>query len=162
MDATLTAPRENTDCCWATVERRVSGGKHPPVDFADIVRAGVAKTLRVPDPDKLVLEIPESVLVQGPADDLVELFASLLEYGHTVGPEPIRLRTQINYTFDELRPTCTTELLVGPSEVPDFLKRKIWNTVRARRGEATIAPAVFGHRISFTLPVDRRLGTILG
>ena len=146
----------------ATAERRVNEGKHAPVDFAGIVTAGAAKILLVLDPNKLVLQIPESVFVRGPADDLVDLIASLLDYGQTVGPEPIRLRTQINYTCGELVTTCTTELLVESSEVPDFLQRKILDTVRARGGEVTTAAAAIGHRISFTLPVDRRSGTILG
>lgn len=145
----------------AIFERRGAREKYAPVGLERIVKDGAGKALRTPDADKLVLQLPESVFVEGPADDLIELIACLVEYGHS-GPKPIRLSAQINYTGDEQRPTCTTELLLPSGEVPEFLRRKVFDTVRARQGEVTIAGTASGHRISFTLPVERRLGTILG
>jgi hypothetical protein len=146
----------------ALVERRESEENCAPVDFSRIVRDGCAKATLTPSADTLIVQIPESVLVEGPGDDLVELIGCLIEYGYTGGPEPVRLSAQINYPENEVRPTCTTEMLLPTSEVPEFLRRKVWDTVRARRGEVTIAAAPRGSRISFTFPVERRLGTILG
>jgi hypothetical protein len=89
------------------------------------------------------------------------MIASLLEYASSAGPRPV-IRAQMTYPANEARPMCSTEILVQGSDFPDFLRQRLWETIHARQGQLSITSQQNGCRIMFALPVERRLGTILG
>lgn len=148
----------------AAVERRMGNTKADPIDFAGMLRDAVAMTSQPADRNGkgVVLQAPKDVMVEGPADDLHDLVGSLVEYARTVGPDPVDLRAQVNYTSDQTRAVCVTELVIQSPDVPDFLRRKLWDTVRIRRGQVSVITEPECCRIGFTLPIERRLGTVLG
>lgn len=145
------------------VERRAGKQKADPVDFTAILRDALATaSYGVDEEHGAGKKIPEDVYVEGPSHDLRDLMGSLIEYARSVGPDPVDLRTQVNYTSDQNRAVCMTELAVGTANVPDFLQRKLWETIRARRGVISVISGPQGCCIRFSLPIERRLGTILG
>jgi len=108
------------------------------------------------------VQVPEYVMVQGPAHDLRDLVCSLAEYALTVARDPVDLRAQVMYTSNQGRGVCATELVIQSPDVPDFLRRKLWDAVRIRHGEVSVVLEPERCRVKFTLPIERRSGTILG
>jgi hypothetical protein len=145
------------------VERRAGNQKADPVDFTEILRDALATgSYGVVDDHRAGKQIPEDVYVEGPGHDLRDLICSLVEYARSVGPDPVDLHAQVNYTSDQNRAVCMTELAVGTATVPDFLQRKLWETIRIRRGVISVISGPQGCSIRFSLPIERRLGTVLG
>ncbi len=96
------------------------------------------------------------IMVEGPARDLRDLLCCLLEYALSVGRNPIDLRVAIKGMSSAARKVCATELVVQSRDVPDFLRRKLWETIRARRGEVSVVIEPECCRLGFTLPIERR------
>jgi hypothetical protein len=90
------------------------------------------------------------------------MVCGLIEYAFTFARDPIVLRTDIKYPGNQARAVCSTELAIQSSDVPDFLRHKLWEVVRSRGGEVSVVSEPECCRVVFTLPVERRLGTVLG
>src|SRR6185312_6513077 len=60
-------------------ERRMTEVRTAPVDFPRMIHDAVRQTALHRE-GKLLLQLPDGVFVQGPADDLREMIASLAEY----------------------------------------------------------------------------------
>ena len=160
----MTQLREVADQLHA-LERRRGEEKADPVNFTDLVRRALGAA-SVPAAGRAartaILQVPEDVIVEGPAHDLRDLVCSLIEYAFTVTRNSIELRADIRYTGNQARAVCSTELTLQSSDVPDFLRQKLWEVVRVRRGEVSVVSEAECCRVIFTLPVERRLGTVLG
>lgn len=139
-------------------DRRAGKQKLDPVNFFDMVRDTVATASAEghPDINRVAMQLVQDVMVEGPAHDLRDLLRSLFEYALGVGQDPITLRVEVKCTGEPAREMCLTELAIHSPNVPDFLQRKLWNTVRARRGEVSVISEPERCRIGFTLPVERR------
>jgi hypothetical protein len=79
-----------------------------------------------------------------------------MEYALTVARGPIDLHAEIKRESNNVRAVCATELLIQSSDVPDFLRRKLWDTIGKRRGEHSIILEPECCRVRFTLPIERR------
>jgi hypothetical protein len=111
---------------------------------------------READTIDLIAILREAAAVAGPAGDLRELVSCLLNYALAVGRGGTTLRTQIKHVGKQARPVCATELTISSAEVPDFLRRRLWDAVRVRRGEVSIVSEPDCCRVEFTLPIERR------
>jgi hypothetical protein len=138
-------------------ERR-SNGEADPVNFADILRSVVGARQK----SDVLLEAPEGVLVDGPEHDLRELVDNLTEFARSARTEPVELRASVSYGNDQDRGKCVTELVIEAPDVPDLLRRKLWNVISVRRGQVSIACEAHRCRVEFSLPIERRVGTVLG
>jgi hypothetical protein len=147
----------------SAVERRTGNPitEGEPVDLSQLLRAAVAGSVDQ-NGDGALKQIAEGVFVEGPRHDLHDLIGSLVEFARGVGPDPIDLWAQVKYADHQLRAACMVELVVQSPDIPDFLRRRLWDTVRVRRGEVSVTYEPKGCRIGFTLPIERRLGTVLG
>lgn len=126
-----------------------------PIDFTAMLREAAVTANQ--GGSGFPVEVSDGLVVQGPADGLRDLLCCLLEYAVTVGGDRIELRAAIKQTGSQDRAMCATELLIPPTDVPDFLRRKLWDAVRVRRGEMRVASGPDRCRIEFTLPIERRL-----
>jgi hypothetical protein len=134
------------------VTRREGDREAAAVDLTAILREALAAA--GPGADAITLELTQDATVAGPAGDLRELICWLLDYA--VGRGRATLRTQIKIIGNQARPVCATELTIASSDVPDFLRRRLWDAVRARRGEVSIISEPDCCRVEFMLPIERR------
>lgn len=146
----------------AGFERRTGKQKAAPVDFSAMLhRAAAPASPSAGECDATPL-VPEGVMVEGPAHDLQDLLAGLVDYARTTGGDAVELRAQIKYTNGETRAVCVTELVVHSPNVPDFLRRMLWEAASSRHGEVSVVCEPQLCRIEFILPIERRLGIALG
>jgi hypothetical protein len=143
-------------------ERRRIGEKWDPVNFAELLRSVAKAAAGGPHPSEILVQAPEGVLVHGPEHDLRELIGTLTEFARGVGAAPVEVRASVTHGDDQDRAKCVTELVIQERDVPDFLRRKLWEVVSARRGEVSIASEAHRCRVEFSLPIERRVGTVLG
>jgi hypothetical protein len=136
------------------VERRRGHREAGAVDFASILREVVAAAGQ--GADGIAVQLTEEATVAGPAGDLRELVFCLLDYALAVGRGRTTLRTHIKHAEKQARQVCATELTISSADVPDFLRRRLWDAVRVRRGEVSIVSELDCCRVEFTLPVERR------
>jgi len=135
-------------------ERRAGQEAAEPVDFAAIWRNALPTTALVAGAEQPVtLQLPDHVMVKGPAADLRALVRGMVEYAFTLGCEAIELRVDDS---GPARQTCVTELVVRAGEFPDFLQQNLWKVVRSRGGEVSTISEPGKSRIRFTLPIERR------
>jgi hypothetical protein len=139
------------------VDQRAGKQKADPVNLTEMLRDALAAASPAVAQNGVAMPEPEEAMVEGPANDLRDLVSSLFEYALTVGPKPIDLRTQIKQTSPQPRAMYATELVIQSPDVPDFLRRKLWDAVRIRRGEVSVISEPDRCRIEFMLPVERRL-----
>ena len=149
----MTQLREVTDQLTA-VHRRAANHKADPVNFTQLLREALATATA--GNTGIAAAGPEDVMVEGPANDLRDLLSSLFEYALTVGRDPIELHAHVRQEEPEPRAAYVTELVIQSPDVPDFLRRKLWDAVRARHGEVRVISEPQRCRIEFALPVDRR------
>jgi len=95
-------------------------------------------------------------MVQGPAHDLRDLLSSLVEYASAVGAKPLALHARIRHDVGASKAACTTELVVQSPDLPDFLRRKLWDAARVRGGEVSVISEPTLCRVEFTIPIDHR------
>lgn len=140
----------------STVERRIAKQKAASVNFTEMLRSAIAPTApacRQGDDARLPMQ---EIIVEGPPHDLRDLLCSLVEYARAVGTEPLAWRAQIKQDIGAARAKCTTELVVQSPDLPDFLRRKLWDAARIRGGEVSVISEPRLCRIEFTIPIDRR------
>jgi hypothetical protein len=143
-------------------QNRQTAGGCDPVNYAEILRNAQASiTARENIAGQQVL-VPDGVLVEGPAHDLREAIHHLLEFASSTGVAPTELGIYISYPSDQRRGKCVTEMVMYSPGLPDFLQQTLWNMVRRRHGEMSIISEAQCCRIKFSLPVERRIGTLLG
>jgi hypothetical protein len=143
----------------ASCERRGKIQNLKPVNLIELIRKVAAPALRATDQEgnELSTETSNDLVVEGPTVDLRDLFCCLIEFARSVGQEPVDLRMQITRDDDETRQKCLIELTVRASDVPDFLRRKLWDAARPRQGEVFVTTEPDQSRIGFVLPLERRL-----
>ena len=134
------------------VARRDGDREAAAVDLTAMLREAVVAAGQ--GADAITVQLTEGAMVAGPANDLRELVCWLLDYA--VGRGRATLRTQIKIIGNQSRPMCATELTIAASDVPDFLRRRLWDAVRARRGEVSIISEPDCCRVEFMLPIERR------
>jgi hypothetical protein len=146
--------REVTDELTA-VGRRAGKPKADPVNFAQMLLDGLAAASPSAGngDNSVAVSAAEDAMVEGPANDLRDLVNSLFEYA---GRGPIELRAQVKPMNLGLGAAYATELIIQSPDIPDFLRRKLWDAVRVRRGEVCVSSEPERCRIAFTLPVERR------
>ena len=144
--------REVTDELTA-FERRGGKQKADPVNFAEMLLDGLAAASRSAGSDRNSVAVSgaEDAMVEGPANDLRDLVSCLFEYAG-------RGRIELCAEIKPMSPGAgyATELIVRSPDLPDFLRRKLWDAVRARRGEVCVSSEPERCRIQFTLPVECR------
>jgi hypothetical protein len=150
----IMAQLRDVDTELDTVERRRGHREADAIDLIAILREAAAVAGR--GADGVVVQLTEEATVAGPAGDLRELVSCLLDYALAVGRGGTSLRTQIRHVGKQARPVCATELTISSAEVPDFLRRRLWDAVRVRRGEVSIVSEPDCCRVEFTLPIERR------
>ena len=146
--------REVTDELTA-FERRGGKPKADPVNFAEMLLDGLAAASRSAGSDRNSVAVSgaEDAMVEGPANDLRDLVSCLFEYA---GRGRIELCAEIKPISPGAGAGYATELIVQSPDLPDFLRRKLWDAVRARRGEVCVSSEPERCRIQFTLPVECR------
>lgn len=144
------------------IERRLEKEERDPVELAKIIDDAVSRAVQPLTTSGPVVEVPQDILVQGPAKDLREMISALVDHACSSGARSVAIRAQVLYSADQARPMCATEIGVQSKDFPDFLRRRLWDTIHERRGELSVSSELSGYRITFTLPVERRLGTVLG
>ena len=137
-------------------ERRTGKQTAAPVNFSDLLR-GAAATSGQPVTDAAT-DVPDGIMVEGPAHDLRDLLSSLVEYGRSVGDDQGAFLVQILDNASAAGAICLTELVIAAPDLPDFVRRKLWDAVRSRRGEVSIVSELERCRIALTLPIERRSG----
>jgi len=140
----------------STVERRIAKQKAASVNFAALLRSAIAPTDPACRQDDDARLPKQEMTVEGPAHDLRDLLCSLVEYARAVGTEPLEWRAHIKQDIGATRAKCTTELVVQSPDLPDFLRRKLWDAARIRGGEVSVISEPTLCRIEFTIPIDRR------
>jgi len=131
-------------------ERRARDQKADPVNIAELLREALTTA-------GIAMPLPDTVMVAGPARNLRDLLCCLIEYALGVRPNSIDLRAETRPSTDEAREAFTIELVIQSPDVPDFLRRKLWEAARARRGEVSIVSELDCCRIGLSIPVERRL-----
>jgi hypothetical protein len=142
-----------------TLERRTAKQKAASVNMVELLRAALAPADADSGPGEEVRLPSQDMTVEGPAHDLRDLFCTMIEYARAVGSEPLDLRAHIRHDAGTARETCTMQLLVHAPDLPDFLRRKLWDAARVRGGEVSVISEPTLCRIAFTLPIERRLAT---
>lgn len=142
----------------AAFDRRTQRHKAVPVDFSEILQdaAGFGSLTVGQDRGDSGSSSLEEVMVEGPAHDLRDLLSALFEYARTVGRDPVRLGARVEPSSDTAGAMCATELVIQSSDLPDFLRRKLWDAVSVRGGEVSIISEPDACRVEFTLPIERR------
>lgn len=140
----------------SAVERRIAKRKAAPVNFTELVRSAMAPMLPDCHLGNEAAAPLQPIMVEGPAQDLSELLCSLVEYARDFGRDGPELRLQIKEAAGKAASKCTTVLVVNAFELPDFLRRKLWDAARVRGGEVSITSEPSRCQIEFTLPIDRR------
>jgi hypothetical protein len=149
--------REVTDELTA-FERRGGKQKAEPVNFTQMLLDGLAAASPSAGSDRNSVAVSgaEDTMVEGPANDLRDLLSSLFEYA---GRGPVEMCAQVKPMSHGLGAGYATELTIQSPDIPDFLRRKLWDAVRVRRGEVCVSSEPERCRIKFTLPVERRSAT---
>jgi hypothetical protein len=131
-------------------ERRARERKTDPVNIAELLPEALATA-------GIAVQLPDTVMVAGPAHTLRDLLCCLIEYALGVRPNSIDLRAEASCEADNARETFTIELVIQSPDIPDFLRRKLWEAAGARRGEVSIVAELDCCRIGLSIPVERRL-----
>lgn len=131
-------------------ERRARDQKTDPIDIAELLREVLGKA-------GIAMQLPDDVMVAGPDQSLRDLLGCLIEVALGVRPNSLDLRAGAGRREDKARETFTIELAIKSPDVPDFLRRKLWEAARARGGEVSIVSEPDCCRIGFSLPMERRL-----
>ena len=141
----------------AAFERRVENQKADPVNLSALLAemAGAAANEAAGN----LARIPAGVMVAGPIEDLRDLFGCLIEFALGVAAGPLQVEVGLTSSAEPSRQKCIVELTVQSPDVPDFLRRKLWEAARARRGEVSVTAEPTHCRVGLTLPVERRLAS---
>ena len=131
-------------------ERRAQEQKSDPVNIIELLRKALDKA-------GISMQLPDSVTVPGPARTLRDLLSCLIEYALGVRPNALDLRAETVGKADGGREMFTIQLVVQSPDIPDFLRRKLWEAAGARRGEVSIVAELDRCRIDLGIPVERRL-----
>jgi hypothetical protein len=131
-------------------ERRKDKLKVASANLTDLLHEVMALRLDCQSDDGGALELPDKIMVEGPVQDLRDLLCCLTAFA------PNNLRAEIERESDEVRQTVTIEFLIQLPDLPDFLRRKLWDTARVRRGKVSIISQQDCCRVRFTLPTERR------
>jgi hypothetical protein len=143
----------------ATFERRAGNQQADRVDLGELLRevTGPASAANDQGGSGIATQLSGDILVEGPVQDLRDLFCCLVEYALGVGPGPLNLKVEITRKPNEARETCVIGLIIQSSDVPDFLRRKLWEAARLRRGAVSVVSEPDCCRIGLMLPVERRV-----
>lgn len=131
-------------------ERQAQERKSDPVNIAELLREALAKA-------GISIQPPDPVMVAGPARTLRELLSCLIEYALGARPDALDLDAEMTRKANDTIEMFTIKLVVQSPDIPDFLRRKLWETAGARRGEVSIVAEVDRCRINLDIPVERRL-----
>ena len=140
-------------------ERRAGRQKADPVNLCEIARNAMATA--APNfhwEDNRILA--EDVLVEGPPHDLHDLLCGLIQCAVAARRDAVELRMAIsrrgNETQDACADVCAIELLLPSPDLPDFLRRKLWDVVGVRRGEVSVVSEPERCSVGLKLPIERR------
>jgi hypothetical protein len=136
-------------------ERRTGKQDTPPVNFSDLLRRAAATAGQIES--EATAQVPDGIMVEGPAHDLRDALCTLVEYGRSVGNDEVAFLVQIVDRANTTGAICLTELLIPAADLPDFVQRKLWDAARVRRGEVSIVSELKRCRVAMTLPIERRL-----
>ena len=139
----------------SAVEQRIAKQKAASVDFAEILRSAAALISPVCRRGGRAGLPLQEIMVEGPAHDLRDLLCSLVEYGRAVGADPLELHAQIRQDIGATRAKCVMVLAVQAPDLPDFLRRKLWDAARVRGGEVSVVCEPKLCRVEFTIPIER-------
>ena len=131
-------------------ERKARNQKCDPVDITELLREVLAKA-------GIAVQLPDTIMVAGPDQSLRDLLTCLIEVALGARPNALDLHAEADRKFDNAREAFTIELAIQSPDVPDFLRRKLWEAARMRGGEVSIVAELDCCRIRFTLPIERRL-----
>jgi hypothetical protein len=137
-------------------ERRARKKNVAPADFAELLRETAAPLLNSQGGNVIAVQLPDEVLIEGPAAEIRDLLSCLIEYAGNASPNPIDLWAGLGCKPDSGREMLMVELSVRSPDVPDFIRRKLWDTARPRHGELSIVSEPDRCRIGLMLPVERR------
>ncbi len=131
-------------------ERRAQEQKSDPVNIVELLREAVAKA-------GISTPLPDPVMVPGPARTLRDLISCLIEYALGAHPDALDLRAETARNAYGAREKFMIKLVVQSPDIPDFLRRKLWEAAGARRGEVSIVAELDRCRIDLGIPIERRL-----
>ena len=139
----------------AALERRAGQGKADPVHLTAMLWDAAAKASSASGQSGITVAAVEGITVEGPAADLQELISSLLEFALGMARDTVEIRA--DSAFIGSRAACALKLVVRCADMPDFLRRKLWDVAHRRRGQVSIVSEADRCRVTLTLPLERRL-----
>jgi hypothetical protein len=131
-------------------ERKARNQKTDPVDITELLHEVLAKA-------GIAMQLPDTIMVAGPDQSLSDLLACLIEVALGAQPNSLQLHVEAGRKCGKARETFTIELAIQSPDVPDFLRRKLWEAARVRCGEVSIVAELDCCWIRFSLPIERRL-----
>jgi len=137
-------------------ERRARRKGAAPANFTELLHDAAA-SLPNWNGNSMAAQLPDDVMIEGPAQEIRDLLSCLIEYAGGTSAGPVDLRAQLGYKSGSSREILTVELSIQSPDVPDFIRRKLWDAARPRHGEISIVSEPNRCRIGFILPPDRRL-----
>jgi len=144
----------------AAQERRAAPGKADPVDLTAMLCDAAAKASSAAGQSAITVVAAEEITVEGPATDLHELISSLVEFA--LGTTRAASEIRIDKACIGSRAAGALELAVGTADLPDFLRRKLWEVAHRRRGQVSIVSEANRCRLTLTLPLERRSAAVTG
>jgi len=141
----------------AACERRASKEEVIPVDITALLSRVLGPPASGQRDDRIAPPSAGNVMVRGPLHDLQDLLNGLIEYARSVYTGPMDLRTSVRRGGCKVGDMFTIELAVRSLEIPDFVRRKLWDAASIRGGEVSVVSEPDRCWIRLTLPTERRL-----
>ncbi len=131
-------------------ERKARNQTTDPVDITELLREVLAKA-------GIAMQLPDTIMVAGPDQSLRDLLACLIEVALGAQSNSLQLHVEAGRKCGKAQETFRIELAIQSPDVPDFLRRKLWEAARTRCGEVSIVAELVCCQISLSLPIERRL-----
>jgi hypothetical protein len=140
------------------IERRDSTVDTAPVNLALVLReALMAAAATIAEANRLSnIRLAREAWVPGPAKDLRDLVTALVEYALTVGCTEVAFQSGDNHEDPGANDRCSIRFELKSSEIPEFLRQKLWHVASSRHGEVSTVTEANRSRISIALPLERR------
>jgi hypothetical protein len=140
------------------IERRNSTVDTAPVNLTLLLREALTASAATIAEDKRLsnIRLPREAWVPGPAKDLRDLVAALVEYALTVGCSEVALQSGDSLEHPGANDRCSIRLELQSSDIPEFLRQKLWHVVSRRHGEVSIVTEADRSLIGIALPLERR------
>jgi hypothetical protein len=140
------------------IERRDGTVDTAPVNLALLLREVLTASVATTGEDKRLsnIRLARDAWVPGPAKDLRDFVAALVEYALTVGCTEVALQSGDSHEDPGANDRCSIGVELKSSEIPEFLRQKLWHVASRRHGEVSTVTEANRSRVGIALPLERR------